>query len=183
MKILPKHISILSAAAVLALTAPACSTDVDNATEEATAEWMNANLDFYNQLAAQTEPFAYERVTPVWNRSSEVLMHWYTDRALTSSAPVPLETSTVDIKYRLTLYDGTPVDSSYLLTDSTYRVKVTNLINGFQIALQTMHVGDSVRLIVPYWEGYGATASGSVPAYSTLNFELKLKDIYRYELP
>ena len=45
-----------------------------------------------------------------------------------------------------------------------------------------MHVGDSCKIIIPYNLGYGSTSRGTViKAYSMLEFDIKLVDIYRYE--
>ena len=44
-----------------------------------------------------------------------------------------------------------------------------------------MHIGDSVRVVIPYNVGYGTTADGSVKAYSNLEFDLKLVGIPFYE--
>ena len=40
----------------------------------------------------------------------------------------------------------------------------------------SMHRGDHWTVYIPYQLGYGASASGMVPAYSTLIFDLRLVD-------
>ncbi|MDE6074493.1 MAG: FKBP-type peptidyl-prolyl cis-trans isomerase, partial [Muribaculaceae bacterium] len=50
------------------------------------------------------------------------------------------------------------------------------------IALEKMHVGDSVEVIIPYQAGYGASSSGSILPYSTLRFGIKLVNIPYYEV-
>ena len=52
--------------------------------------------------------------------------------------------------------------------------KITELTRGFATALQYMHIGDRWRIYVPYQLGYGSTTSASVPAYSTLVFDIEL---------
>jgi FKBP-type peptidyl-prolyl cis-trans isomerase FklB len=52
------------------------------------------------------------------------------------------------------------------------------VVSGFTTALLNMHPGDYWRVTIPYQLGYGATASGSVPAYSTLIFEIKLVEFW-----
>ena len=39
-----------------------------------------------------------------------------------------------------------------------------------------MHRGDYWRVYIPYQLGYGAVKNGTIPAYSTLIFELALID-------
>ncbi|MBQ3961444.1 MAG: FKBP-type peptidyl-prolyl cis-trans isomerase, partial [Muribaculaceae bacterium] len=55
------------------------------------------------------------------------------------------------------------------------------IITGWAIALTRMHIGDSVRVVIPYNVGYGTSAYGNVKAYSNLQFELKLVGIPYYE--
>ena len=97
----------------------------------------------------------------------------------------PLLTSTVDVKYRLSLYDNTRVDSSYANispADSIYRALISSNVEGWMIALTHMHVGDSCTIIVPYHQGYGSAKMSEVlKPYSTLVFDIKLVDIYKYK--
>ena len=55
--------------------------------------------------------------------------------------------------------------------------RLCDLINGWIIALQQMHIGDKWIIYIPYEKGYGSKASGSIPAYSTLIFEVELLNI------
>ena len=42
-----------------------------------------------------------------------------------------------------------------------------------------MHRGDYWRIYIPYQLGYGGTARSSIPAYSTLVFDLRLEDFWQ----
>ena len=108
-------------------------------------------------------------------------MHYFNDRSLTEGNLTPLSTSTVSVKYIGRLYNNEPFDSSYLATDSLFTTKVGDVISGWGIALQHMRVGDSVRVVIPYQQAYGATQSGSILPYSNLQFDIKLVDIPLYE--
>ena len=44
----------------------------------------------------------------------------------------------------------------------------------WQVALQKMHVGDKWIIYIPYTMGYGNKSVDSIPAYSTLVFEVEL---------
>lgn len=55
---------------------------------------------------------------------------------------------------------------------------VSSAVYGFATALQYMHVGDAWRVYMPSELGYGATASGAIPAFSTLTFYIHLVDYY-----
>ncbi|MDE6808687.1 MAG: FKBP-type peptidyl-prolyl cis-trans isomerase [Muribaculaceae bacterium] len=159
----------------------ACDDD-DNS--DTYAEWRQTNIDYINQQAALEENGRayYERISPAWNPSLYVLIHYFNDRGLTAGNLQPLETSTVAVKYKGMFYEGTGFDSSYVNTDSLFTTKLTGVISGWQIALEKMHVGDSVEVIIPYQAGYGASGSGSILPYSTLRFGIKLVDIPYYEV-
>ena len=44
----------------------------------------------------------------------------------------------------------------------------------WQLALQRMRAGDKWIIYIPYTMGYGTRASGPIPAFSTLVFEVEL---------
>lgn len=57
---------------------------------------------------------------------------------------------------------------------------VSGQVRGFATALQHMHIGDLWRVYIPYNLGYSSSISGSVPAYSTLIFNVELVQYARY---
>ena len=145
-------------------------------------EWREKNDEWYQQQKASGQ---YKVLTAAWDPSAQVLMRWHNDTMQTKGNLKPLLTSTVDVKYRLRLYDNTVVDSSYNLTspaDSIYRAMINQNVEGWMIALTNMHVGDSCTVIIPYQQGYGSsTKSDVLVPYSNLIFDLKLVDIYKYK--
>jgi peptidylprolyl isomerase len=54
---------------------------------------------------------------------------------------------------------------------------LNQVIEGWQLALQEMRVGDRWIIYIPYNFGYGNRASGPIPAFSTLIFEVELLGI------
>ena len=145
-------------------------------------DWRETNDEWFQQQAASGQ---YTKIVAPWDPSAQVLLRWHNDTMLTRNNLKPLITSTVDVKYHLKIYDGTPVDSSYLSTspaDSIYRSLVTSNVEGWIIALTNMHVGDSCTAIVPYQQGYGSYNRGELlKPYTTLVFDIKLVDIYKYK--
>lgn len=144
-------------------------------------DWREANDEWYE---IQAESGKYTILDAPWDPSAEVLIRWHNDTMKTRYNLKPLLTSTVDVKYKLKLYNGTAVDSSYhsSSTDSIYRSQVSDNVEGWMIALTRMHVGDSCTVIVPYPQGYGSSKmSDDLKPYSTLVFDMKLVDIYKYE--
>lgn len=62
---------------------------------------------------------------------------------------------------------------------SGYRLPVaSDFVDGFSTALMNMHKGDHWRVTIPYQLAYGETASGVIPAYSTLVFDIWLTDFW-----
>ncbi|MBR5674452.1 MAG: FKBP-type peptidyl-prolyl cis-trans isomerase [Muribaculaceae bacterium] len=150
--------------------------------EDEYKDWREKNEAWFQQQASSGQ---YTMLTAPWDPSAKTLIRWHNDTMLTKGNLKPLITSTVDVKYHLSLYDGSPVDSSYVLTspaDSVYRTVVKQTVEGWMIALTRMHVGDSCTVIVPYPQGYGSTKmSDLLVPYSTLVFDVKLVDIYKYK--
>ena len=65
--------------------------------------------------------------------------------------------------------------SSTTGTVSYYRMPTcSDFVAGFATALQHMHRGDHWRVTIPHQLAYGASANGSIPAYSTLIFDIWL---------
>ena len=160
----------------------------DDNTWEDYEEWRQTNETWLREQQSLLDDegnLFYQRVIPKWNKSAYILIHYFNDRKLTDGNLSPLFTSTVDVKYIGHLYNGEPFDSSYVNTthgDSIYRTTLGDVIEGWAIALEDMRVGDSVRIVVPQAQGYGASYQGSIPPYSALEFDIKLVDIPYYEI-
>ena len=173
---------------LLGCIASACFFDDDDNLNKY-AEWSEANLKWYEEQAKLTEggKLYYTAFTAPWDPAAEVLIHWFNDTNETKGNLKPLYSSQVDVKYKLCLYDGTEVDSSFLSTspaDSIFRCRLNSgVIEGWAIAVPRMHIGDSCRVIIPYNVGYGSSGYGSdINPYSTLQFDIKLVGIPKYEI-
>ena len=88
----------------------------------------------------------------------------------------PTLRSIVTVHYQGTLIDGKEFDNSYK-RNYPEAFRLCDVIDGWQIALQRMHIGDKWVIYIPYEKGYGSKSSGPIPAYSTLIFEVKLLSI------
>lgn len=161
-----------------------CFKDDEEKIADDYAEWRKANTAWFQEQAARTD--YYTTVTAPWDPNAQVLIHWFNDTTQTKNNLKPKFSSMVDVKYYLRLYDGTAVDSSYLSTspaDSLFRCRLSSgIIEGWAIAVPKMHVGDSCHVIVPYNVGYGTTSSDDIKPFSTLQFDIKLVGIPKYEL-
>ena len=88
----------------------------------------------------------------------------------------PTVRSIVSVHYRGTLIDGKEFDNSYK-RNYPEAFRLCDVIDGWQIALQQMHVGDKWIIYIPSEMGYGSKASGPIPGFSTLVFEVELLGI------
>ena len=88
----------------------------------------------------------------------------------------PVLRSIVSVHYRGILIDGKEFDNSYT-RNCPEAFRLSDVIDGWQIALQKMHAGDKWIIYIPYTMGYGKRACGPIPAYSTLIFEVELLSI------
>lgn len=168
-----------------AVSLASCNKDDDDNTWETYREWRETNRNWFagqESVLDKEGNLFYEKVAPVWSPDEYILMHWFNDRSETAGNLVPLLTSTVSTCYIGRLYNDVPVDSSYKQVDALFNSQVSKLIEGWQIALMSMHVGDSVQIVIPYSLGYGSTLTGSIPPYSALRFNMSLKDIPAYEV-
>lgn len=84
--------------------------------------------------------------------------------------------SIVSVHYKGSLIDGKEFDNSYK-RNCPEAFRLCDLIDGWQIALQRMHVGDKWIIYIPYTMGYGTKTCGPIPAFSTLVFEIELLGI------
>lgn len=179
--IIPSMIAIAMAGGL-----SSCLGDDDNTYDY--TDWINQNEAYLVRMAdtiGADGKKVFEKITPLWAPGVYILAQWHNDRSLTASNLVPMDNSTVDIKYDGCYVDGTMFDNSYSRTtpaDSIYRCKPSDMIVGFWTMLTSMHVGDSVTCVIPTNAGYGTTSS-SIRPYSTLVFHVKLNSIYKYEMP
>lgn len=153
------------------------------------ADWREANTEYYDGLRFELDEKGnnvYTTLSPSWNPGANILIKYLNDRTLTEGNLSPMITSTVYVKYIGRLYNGVAFDSSYTATasygDSLFAARPSSLIEGWQIALLDMRVGDSARVVIPYNLGYGVSGSTVIPPYSTLVFDMKLADIADYEI-
>lgn len=84
--------------------------------------------------------------------------------------------SIVSVHYKGTLINGRVFDNSWE-RNCPEALRVADVIDGWQIALQMMHVGDRWLVYIPYELGYGTRTSGPIPGFSTLIFEIELFSI------
>ena len=88
----------------------------------------------------------------------------------------PTAEDEVKVHYRGTFIDGTEFDSSYSRNEPAV-FGLNQVIPGWTEALQLMPEGSKWKIFLPYNLGYGEHAMASIPAFSTLIFEVELIEI------
>ena len=74
---------------------------------------------------------------------------------------------------------GTQFDQATAASPFTFQLGKGSVIAGWDQGVPGMRVGGKRRLSIPASLGYGATAHGSIPANSTLIFEIEMLAIKR----
>jgi FKBP-type peptidyl-prolyl cis-trans isomerase FklB len=91
--------------------------------------------------------------------------------------PQPKPEDTVRAHYKGTLIDGTEFDSSYTRGQPIV-TPVRGVVQGWQMALTNMHVGDKWELYIPQHLGYGERGAGAkIGPGAALIFEMELVGI------
>lgn len=84
----------------------------------------------------------------------------------------PDRNSVVTVHYTGKTIEGQTFDSSVGGVAPAFRLK--DLIEGWIIALQQMHVGDKWEIYIPAEKGYGKYSQPGIPGGSTLIFDIEL---------
>ena len=94
------------------------------------------------------------------------------------NGPIPKASDKVKTHYHGTLVDGTVFDSS-VKRGQPATFGVTQVIKGWQEALQIMPVGSKWELYIPHHLAYGAQGKGSIGPYNALIFQIELLEIIK----
>jgi FKBP-type peptidyl-prolyl cis-trans isomerase len=81
-------------------------------------------------------------------------------------------TYTVDVDYKGTLFSN-----GSIFDQGNTKGLVTNYIQGWQIALTSLPEGSEATLFIPSGYAYGNVAKNTIPANSTLVFDIKINDV------
>ncbi len=79
-----------------------------------------------------------------------------------------------DATYQVSYDEETSVPTKLLVGNASGSA----LIPGFATAMQNMRRGDHWIVYIPYQLGYGTQANNSIPAFSTLIFDIRLADFW-----
>jgi FKBP-type peptidyl-prolyl cis-trans isomerase FklB len=190
---------LLVLCALMGLSLQSCKED--DGTVEEFPNWQTKNEAFVQTLATDSmtqsnwvkiEKYSLS-ASATGAVSDYIYVHKMADSTVNHSSATPLYTDSVSIHYRGTLLPSTSYPKGYVF-DTTYSLPfdatisrpttlvVSSLITGFSTAVQKMHQGDHWIIYIPYQLGYGTTTSSTIPAYSTLIFDVRLVKSWRVKL-
>lgn len=86
----------------------------------------------------------------------------------------PVRSSNVTVVYKGYLLSGSVFDQS---KSTGFSTPLTQVIEGWTEGLQYFKKGGKGKLLIPSALGYGARATGSIPANSVLIFDVELLDV------
>ncbi len=92
-----------------------------------------------------------------------------------AKSPTPNRGSVITVHYTGKTINGKTFDSSRGGVPPAFRLR--DLIPGWIIAIQQMHVGDRWEIYIPASQGYGRINQPGIPGGSTLIFDIELKAI------
>lgn len=198
------HIIYILGFFLAALTITSCSETNDD--EEEFANWQSTNVAYFDNIYATAKAkadagdsswkvilgYQYESTAPMSNYNNIVVEVLETG----TGSGCPLYTDSVRLNLRGQLLPSTHYSNGFIFMSTydgdfnaataasgVYAVATnTRITDGLSTALQNMHIGDRWRVYVPYQMGYGTTDQSTtftVPAYSTLIYDVKLLAYYR----
>ncbi len=97
------------------------------------------------------------------------------------TAPLPVGTSDVTVKYEGSFIDGKVFDSSKNAPEGVVTFNLGKVIKGFSEGLQKVGKGGKIRLYIPAELGYGMEQQGPIPGGSTLIFDVEMINITNEE--
>lgn len=203
-KIFSCPISLFLLSMVMSLSLLSCSEN-DGEVDEY-PEWQAKNEAFFNQLSDSVKALLeadpnrtdWKRIK-CWSKPADasvggndyyVIVHVLENGPANETA-TPLFTDTAAVHYcgRLLpsehypqglVFDRTyaePFDAA-VSNPTNFAIASSGLTTGFATVLQYMHRGDHWMVYIPYQLAYGTTEQSSIPAYSTLIFDMRLADFW-----
>ena len=187
---------------VVALFATTSCSEDDGIVEEY-PDWQVRNETYFNHLTDSVQALIATGRTDckrirTWSKgegdfltnADYILVHVVNSAPATETAS-PMYTDSVAVHYKVNLLpstsypNGLKADASYIEPfDPDVAVAARflaggGLIDGFTTALLHMRRGDRWVVYMPYQLCYGVEGRDNIPGYSTLVYEMMLKDFWR----
>lgn len=153
----------------------------DKKAQESAKSTNDNNQPKQEACAVQGNPVSKNKPADILKLSAPVNELQITDTVVGDGQVAQLN-DCITVNYRLSLIDGTIVAGNDTFTAGkpiAFDLVEGGLIEGWTKGIPGMKVGGLRRLVVPASLGYGDRASSSIPANSTLIFDVELLDIKR----
>lgn len=162
------------------LTICSVSIALSSCSKNSDEEWRDSNMAFYHKVQTMSN------VHKIGDQNNGYPGVCYQVLKEGTGTILPIVGNKVKVSYAGWLYssainyESTPTLNADDVFDSGSNFQFTvgsGVIEGWSLAIQYMPVGSKWRLFIPYDLAYGRYGSGSIPAYSTLIFDVELKEI------
>ncbi len=110
-----------------------------------------------------------------WSQTPQGLQY-HVEKEVSGDAPKPTPGSRVTVHYEGQLIDGNIFDSSYARGQPA-TFPLSGVIQGWQIGVPMMRLGEIWQFAIPAELGYGERDAGPIPAGSTLLFKVELLEV------
>ena len=129
--------------------------------------------------SAEAEKFFSENAKKSGVQQSETGLQYIIEAAGNENRPGPMDT--VYVHYKGTLLDGTVFDQT---SEDSEPIALTlnRVIPAWTEGIQLVGEGGKIKLFVPADLGYGPRAMGSIPANSTLIFDVTVDSVKHYSM-
>ena len=203
----PRHIMkqriLLIAMAIMSVLGMASCSEDDGTVEEY-PNWKVQNEAFFNNLSDSVSALikadpsrndwkrikSWTKAEDYTGTNEDYIIVKVVEQGPATETNTPIYTDTVAVHYAGSLLPSTSYKQG-LLFDSSFdepfdeqtsvvsTMRISATVEGFATALQNMHRGDHWIVYIPYQLGYGTVDKSVIPAYSTLVFDIRMKDFWR----
>ena len=182
---------------MMTLVGVSSCSETDDSSDTEYANWQERNETYFTNIynIAKTNSDGTWKIIHNWSYNDSVGKK-PTDNIVVkvvkagTGSGCPMYNDSVRIHYRGrymptdSFPSGRIFDSSWandynLQTMTPTVVSPSKVVDGFATALQNMHIGDRWLVYIPYDLGYGTSSTTSIPAYSTLVFDITVVSYYR----
>lgn len=200
--IMKQRILLIAMAIMTVLGMASCSED--DGTVEEYPNWKVQNETFFNNLSDSVSALikadpsrndwkrikSWTKAEDYTGTNEDYIIVKVVEQGPATETDTPIYTDTVAVHYAGSLLPSTSYKQG-LLFDSSFdepfdeqtsvvsTMRISATVEGFATALQNMHRGDHWIVYIPYQLGYGTVDKSVIPAYSTLVFDIRMKDFWR----
>lgn len=143
---------------------------------DAINKYLGQRSDYLSAIAkAESEKFFADNAKKAGVMQTESGLQYIIREAGSEKRATPQDT--VRVHYKGTLLDGTVFDETPADDEEGLTITLDRVISGWTEGMQLVGEGGTITLYIPSELGYGERAMGSIPANSTLVFDVTVDEI------